>query len=120
MICTSIKNISFFFNFFILKISGSQTYICHGIAYTSYCTSVSEKNKSLFLSVKIRKNCSANHQTFFLIILIHATLLVMKISFYLRSFEDSEVMYTPSGIASANGRNGRDASKVSCIIEKFL
>lgn len=27
------------------------------------------------------------------------------------SFEDSEVMYTPSGIASANGRNGRDASK---------
>ncbi|XP_052675271.1 mucin-2-like isoform X2 [Crassostrea angulata] len=26
-------------------------------------------------------------------------------------FEDSEVMYTPSGIASANGRNGRDASK---------
>lgn len=44
----------------------------------------------------------------------------MQISFYLRSFEDSEVMYTPSGIASANGRNGRDAAKVSCIIEKFL
>lgn len=27
------------------------------------------------------------------------------------SFEESELMYTPSGIASANGRNGRDASK---------
>lgn len=79
---------------------------------------VKKKPLIFFLSQIIRQLLCRSSNIF--LINYYTNLLLMKISFYLRSFEDSELIYTPSGIASANGRNGRDASKVSCVIVNMI